>query len=165
MFNRITIDRPNNVADINLKGVSHFFSSFDKFKELTGFNFDDVVNVWYEPEREIKAIEKLGGNVLGGDEVFEINWLVSNIDNIIEAAYQDGYGQLPPGPTLSDTRMIKLYETDWMVIRHRDQIDAGIPTTLSDDQYQTLLSYRQQLRDITNTYDNLDDVIWPILDL
>ena len=68
-------------------------------------------------------------------------------------------------PSLADVRNAKLAETDWMVTRHRDQLDAGIATSLTSEQYSKLLVYRQQLRDITNIYESLDDVIWPILDL
>jgi hypothetical protein len=72
---------------------------------------------------------------------------------------------LAPLPSLSDSRTNKLYETDWMVVRHKDQLDLGIITTLTNDQYQKLLAYRQQLRDITKKYTSLDDVVWPLLDI
>jgi len=42
-----------------------------------------------------------------------------------------------------------LAETDWWVLN-----DTPIPT-------QPQLNYRQALRDITDTYSNLDDVVWP----
>lgn len=41
-----------------------------------------------------------------------------------------------------------LYATDWMAIRHRDQIEAGIENpSLSSFDYGKLLDYRQALRD------------------
>ena len=40
-----------------------------------------------------------------------------------------------------------LSSTDWLSIRHRDQVDAEQPTSLSADQYAELLAYRQALRD------------------
>ena len=42
----------------------------------------------------------------------------------------------------------RLADTDWWVVPDR---------TASDEQ----LAYRQALRDITNTYSSLDDVVWP----
>ena len=39
-------------------------------------------------------------------------------------------------------------ETDWWVLSDRTPTDAQ-------------LAYRQALRDITNTYSSLDDVVWP----
>ena len=41
----------------------------------------------------------------------------------------------------------RLNDTDWLTIRHRDQDEGGHLTTLSADQYQALLGYRQALRD------------------
>lgn len=40
-----------------------------------------------------------------------------------------------------------LSSTDWLSIRHRDQVDAEQPTSLTADQYAELLVYRQALRD------------------
>lgn len=45
-------------------------------------------------------------------------------------------------------RNSKLAETDWWVLPDR---------TATDEQ----LAYRQALRDITDTYTSLDDVVWP----
>lgn len=47
------------------------------------------------------------------------------------------------------------------------QTDYRVTNNLSGEQvlpeqdYQELLTYRQALRDITDTFDNPDDVIWP----
>lgn len=40
-----------------------------------------------------------------------------------------------------------LKATDWIVTKHRDQKEAGIKTTLTDKDYQELLSKRQAARD------------------
>ena len=49
---------------------------------------------------------------------------------------------------LRHTRNSKLAETDWWVMPDRTATQAQ-------------LDYRQALRDITNTYSSLDDVVWP----
>ncbi|MFV3014716.1 phage tail assembly chaperone [Pseudomonas sp. KHB2.9] len=41
----------------------------------------------------------------------------------------------------------ELLRSDGVVARHRDQVEAGGPTTLTDVQYKSLQSYRSQLRD------------------
>lgn len=41
-----------------------------------------------------------------------------------------------------------LQESDWKVLRHRDQIEAGIPTSLTKEEYQALLIERQAKRDL-----------------
>ena len=45
-----------------------------------------------------------------------------------------------------------LAQTDWEIVRHKE-LSTNIPTALK--------TYRQALRDITNTYSSLDDVVWP----
>jgi len=37
--------------------------------------------------------------------------------------------------------------TDPVVARQRDQVESGLPTTLTADQYKALQTYRQALRD------------------
>jgi hypothetical protein len=50
--------------------------------------------------------------------------------------------------SLREERNQMLAETDWW---------ASSDITMTDAQ----TNYRQALRDITNTYSNLDDVVWP----
>lgn len=40
-----------------------------------------------------------------------------------------------------------LKETDWYVARHRDQLDLGITTTLTEEEFKILLQKRQDARD------------------
>jgi hypothetical protein len=49
---------------------------------------------------------------------------------------------------INDESRRYLIDTDWMVIRHRDQIEQGTQTSLSDDEYKELLSNRQSKRDL-----------------
>ncbi len=53
---------------------------------------------------------------------------------------------------LREARNIKLLETDWIVTK---SIETGQPIP------QEWLTYRQELRDITENYTSLNDVIWP----
>jgi len=48
-----------------------------------------------------------------------------------------------------------LSSTDWLVLRHQDEIARGVTTTLTSGQYQELLNYRQALRDLPDN-PNLD---------
>lgn len=59
-----------------------------------------------------------------------------------------------PGPTLDELkareRAIRdraLLLTDPMIARHRDELEAERPTTLTVEQYKQLQGYRQDLRD------------------
>ena len=40
-----------------------------------------------------------------------------------------------------------LADTDWKVIRHRDQVDAGTPTSMTAEEFAQLLADRQAARD------------------
>jgi|SRR5210317_1109643 len=53
---------------------------------------------------------------------------------------------------LRTERNAKLAETDWEIVMHKEK-GTNIPTALK--------TYRQALRDITDTYTSLDDVVWP----
>ena len=53
-----------------------------------------------------------------------------------------------------DVRNQKLAETDWVVIKEREE--GGSVSNFSDGK-----TYRQALRDITNSATSLDDVTWP----
>lgn len=44
-------------------------------------------------------------------------------------------------------RDAEVSDTEWLVARHRDELDMQLATTLSTDQFAQLLSYRQALRD------------------
>ena len=53
---------------------------------------------------------------------------------------------------LREVRNAKLAETDWEITKHKE-LGTNIPAALK--------TYRQSLRDITDTYTSLDDVVWP----
>ena len=49
-------------------------------------------------------------------------------------------------------RNVKLAETDWVITMHKE-LGTNIPTAMK--------TYRQALRDITDSATSLDDVTWP----
>ena len=53
---------------------------------------------------------------------------------------------------LRDARSMFLRDTDWIVTKSLES-DIAIPTEW--------VTYRQALRDITDTYTSLEDVVWP----
>lgn len=58
-----------------------------------------------------------------------------------------------------------LAESDWLTIRHRDQLDAGSATALTDEQFRQVLTYREALRQIDAQPGFPDNIDWPALDL
>lgn len=70
----------------------------------------------------------------------------------------------PPGPTADQIRARRdglIGACDWIVQRHRDQVDAGIDQTLSDAEYKLWTIYRQDLRDLPNRSGFPGSVAWP----
>ena len=67
--------------------------------------------------------------------------------------------------TIRKRRDRYLVNSDFAAIRHRDQLSMAIPTTITEAQYNILMSYRQALRDITTTCnltaDTIDNIGWP----
>ena len=55
---------------------------------------------------------------------------------------------------LRQKRDLLLQQTDWIVIKEREE--GGSVSNFADWK-----KYRQELRDITNTYKSLEDVKWP----
>jgi len=54
---------------------------------------------------------------------------------------------------LREQRNKLLQETDWLLLRHQDEVSMERPTTLSTEQHQELLAYRQALRDLPESWD------------
>ena len=65
------------------------------------------------------------------------------------AAKRDELIAAQPLKELREERDRRLAETDWWAVADR---------TMTAEQ----TAYRQALRDITNTYSSLDDVVWPV---
>lgn len=49
----------------------------------------------------------------------------------------------------------------WRVERHLTQLAAGVPLADSPEKYAELCLYFQELRDLPETYQTPDDVVWP----
>ncbi|HDR9024825.1 TPA: phage tail protein [Burkholderia vietnamiensis] len=61
--------------------------------------------------------------------------------------------------TMRSKRDSAMTATDWLVSRHQDEKLLGNGTSLTSEQFSTLLRYRQSLRDVS-TADG-----WPYIDL
>ncbi|UTH76115.1 phage tail assembly chaperone [Chromobacterium sp. IIBBL 290-4] len=54
-----------------------------------------------------------------------------------------------------------LFATEWLVQRHRDEIDLGRPATLNQETFNQLMAYRQALRDVPLQTGFPERVDWP----
>ena len=81
----------------------------------------------------------------------ELTWQDDDITAPTDAQIQTKYDELVAAEPLAELRAVrntKLAETDWW---------ANSDLTMTAEQ----IAYRQALRDITNTYNSLETVVWP----
>lgn len=80
-----------------------------------------------------------------------VEWMSDDIEQPTDAAIQAKYDELLAAEPLAELRAERdrlIAATDWWVLPDRTATQAQ-------------LDYRQALRDITDTYSSLDDVVWP----
>ncbi|WP_411958909.1 phage tail assembly chaperone [Pseudomonas sp. s4] len=114
------------------------------FSPSTGFFYDDQINsVIPDDVREITA--DLRDSLLAQE---------TEGRRVVADTYGDPVLTPPPpaDPEVLATierqwRDAQLLATDGIVSRHRDELEAGVTTTLTDEQYAELQAYRRALRD------------------
>lgn len=62
---------------------------------------------------------------------------------------------------IREKRDAYLHQCDAVTNRHRDQVDASLPTTITNAQYLEVLALKQTLRDIPQQSGFPDNVTWP----
>ena len=107
--------------------------------------------------RKVNALIALNPNLLGkvgvrdGVITLHDDTLTLPSDSDIDAKIAE-LDVSEPLEELRTERNAKLTETDWVVTMHKE-LGTNIPAAWK--------TYRQALRDITDTYTSLDDVVWP----
>ncbi len=87
-----------------------------------------------------------------GSDLSGLEWLDENTPRPTDAEINAKIAELQAAEPLRLLRVERnrlIGETDWW---------ASSDLTMTQEQ----IDYRQALRDITNTYSSLDDVIWPV---
>ena len=91
-------------------------------------------------------------NKLGDEDnlcIGQAREIVNSINNFLYSNY-DGIGKTYAIENLlntNDEAKHYLNDTDWLVIRHRDQLALGQTTSLTNEQYLDLLTKRQAARE------------------
>lgn len=102
----------------------------------------------------VKALIELAPNAewtTHGETVDDIVWHDTNITRPTDDVINAKITELTNAQPLNDLRIVrnnKIAETDWW---------ASSDLSMTQEQ----IDYRQALRDITNTYQTLDTVVWP----
>ncbi|MDH1655140.1 MULTISPECIES: phage tail assembly chaperone [Pseudomonas] len=114
------------------------------FSPATGFFYDDNVNSFI-PSDARKVSDQIHNTLLAGQ---------SGGRRIISDMNGSPILSDPPPPDLGVLGTIerqwrdeRLAATDGVVSRHRDELEEGVVTTLTTDQYIELQAYRRALRD------------------
>ena len=98
-----------------------------------------------------------------------------------EAVFEDGIWNVRPAdpgnddPDLEPDEVVlsqavrsdrarRITRVRWLIDRHRDEVALGITTTLTAEDYQTVLRYIQDLRDVPEQGGFPHTISWPQLD-
>jgi len=63
--------------------------------------------------------------------------------------------------SMRDKRDGAIKESSWIIERHREQLELGVNTTITNGEYLAWLSYRQELRDYPQTITDINSVRLP----
>ena len=158
----ISLDFFNESFTIRLDNKEHIFSSIDKFYELTNFPYrNNLIFVNVEPSRNFYFVSYADGTSHADEHSDEVKWLMAHIPELKYAINADTVND-DYTPTLRDYRNAYLNSTDWVVSRHNEEKLLGNDTTLTEEKFAEILDYRQKLRDLTKTFNSLDNVQWPV---
>ena len=95
------------------------------------------------PEEIASALEVIPA-VLDGEEVVSPEMV--RLPKTYEIIIEDISAQLSQEATNAAARKF-LAESDWKTLRHKDELELGIPTSMSEQEFQALLQARQAARE------------------
>ena len=163
--NLITLDFYNSTFTIVADGKSYHWNNASDFVTTTMYPYADTTRLLsYEPDRDLYIIEHNDNTVTVGKDQPEFIWIEENFTRLgdiaanLELAYT-------PIITLDMLRTSKLAESDWVLLRYQEETMLGISHTLTAEQLNAVLQYRQALRDLTLTIDKdtpASEVTWPV---
>lgn len=161
----LSLDFQHNSHFIRKNDFSYLWSSESNFTIDSNYPFiDTTVRLSYEPERNMFVVERLGGIHETGEDLPEIQWARDNFDSLVSVAMVREQSESFV-TTLAMERAQRLFDTDWVLQRKQEQDLLGLPNTMSAEQFNAVLVYRQALRDLTNTYPSdtpASEVVWPV---
>lgn len=133
------------------------FFHFDKDKKFIGTSTDNNVSFGESPETNILVEEDLEFDI-DSNYSYDGEKIIATKKTSEELKKEEDIGKaLKEEGDLSQLRIERnklLDESDWVVTREREE--EG-----SVSNYADWKTYRQSLRDITNTYKSIENVVWP----
>lgn len=160
----ITLDFYNNSFYVKLDNKEYFTEDPTKFLSDFAFPYAETVKLLsYEPQRNLYVVEYVNNTVEAGIEPGPIAWFEQNKSQLANTVATVGQNQ-PFVPTLETERVLRFSDSDWVLQRNQEELQLGLTPTLNQNKITQLLRYRQQLRDLTNTYSKetpANQVVWP----
>lgn len=127
------------------------------------FNVDNIFAFNYEPSRNLYLVSLADNRSIAGEQSLEINWIKHNWERITEDFFtlmRNEEFRL----TAWDKRILYFQHTDWYLQRHQEQVTLGVETSNTAEQIAELLTFRQELRDMAISEEELvEEVTWPNL--
>lgn len=161
----LSLDFFNNSYFVRSGSIEHAWYTKELFIQDTGFPFEDgLIGLSYEPGRALYTVSKENKEIVNGLDNPEMEWVDTNFQMILEKGRLRREIETPVF-TVEMMRDSKLLETDWILQRHQEEILMGVATTLSTEELNALLSYRQELRNITTLFDRTipwEQATWPV---
>jgi hypothetical protein len=160
----INLDFYNNSFYIKLDGLEYFTDSAAKFLNDSNFPYVGTVKLLaYEPARNFYVVEYSDGLTDSGVDLDPIRWFTEHKEHLTFVIANVTQMEMPV-ETLEMERSLRFADTDWVLQRNQEQLLLNIPPSLDQTQVIDLLNYRQQLRELTNTYSKdtpVNEVVWP----
>ncbi|WP_321815693.1 MULTISPECIES: phage tail assembly chaperone [unclassified Paraburkholderia] len=136
--------------------MSQKYATYDAVGAITGY-YDDALCMPPEGAQFVKLTTDQYRAMLDGQSVGKQPGVDAGGNPVLLDA------PAPSGDALAELKRAErnaaITATDWIVARHQDELALGGATTLTADQYTTLLAYRKTLRDLPDAAD------WPNAEL
>ena len=137
-----------------------------KSREFVSKNLEYQIINWYE---ESDSFVEYTSKNLPKPSIFpcvvdtEFGLIVNDVLNMSEALEEISVKSINKMETKNMLVEIsfRFEQTRWLVERHEEQLKLGIVTSLTTDQYNELLMYRQGLRGVNNQTNFPVSVNWP----
>lgn len=137
---KVTIVKIDNLVIIDLHPIVFDLSKFTFEKKFHALQWDgDIGEVEYTDNKQNKIINTLDDYQPVIDEYYTIK---DEQENQPKPTPEDKYNEM------IIKRNKVLTDSDWLILRHKDQLETGINPVLTPESYKETLEWRQQLRDI-----------------
>lgn len=108
--------------------------------------------IYYDKEGNIKAVSPTAMEVKDCKELHTTKDIDPTMYKVVNNKLSKQRKQvqtvfISEEPVKPSDGEVFLNETDWKMTRHRDQVELGVETSLTDEEFKILLAQRQKARE------------------